>query len=124
MAVFTLTSSSTHSLTEMAGSMTASMSSWFDSGSASASASSSKTAEDSNVDVSIKIRAFGIGLNMNGSDTFVARNMDDYFNAMRFAFKSMQNDEVFCHNSGTYCIRRFCVTPRTYYRLDWCKVSR
>ena len=107
MAVFTLTSSSTHSLTEMAGSMTASMGSWFESGSVSASASSSKTATDSNVDVSIKIRAFGMGLNMNGSDSFFARNMDDYFKSMRFAFRSMQNDEVVCHNSGTQCNRLF-----------------
>ena len=107
MAIFTLTSTSTHSLTEMAGSMTASMSSWFGSASVSGSVSSSKKAEDSNVEVSIKIRAFGMGLNMNGSDTFVARNMEDYFKAMNFAFKSMQNDEVVCHNSGTQCNRLF-----------------
>ena len=101
MAVFTLTSSSSKALKEMAGSVSASFSSWWGpSGKFSASASTSKATTSSNVDISIKIRAFGMGLNMNGSDTFVARNMEDYFNAMKFAFKSMQNDEVLfliCH---------------------------
>ena len=95
VAIFTLKSTSTNALSEMAGSVTASFGGWWGgSGSASSSASSSTATTSSSVDVSINIRAFGMGLNLNGSDSFVARNMDDYFSAMKFAFKSMQNDEV------------------------------
>ena len=95
VAIFTLKSSSTNALSETAASVTASFGGWWGgSGSASSSASSSTTTTSSSVEVSINIRAFGMGLNLNGSDSFVARNMDDYFSAMKFAFKSMQNDEV------------------------------
>ena len=42
----------------------------------------------------ITIKGFGLGLNGEGADTLVARTLDDYDAAVKFAFKSMQNDNV------------------------------
>lgn len=63
-----------------------------DSGSASVSSNSTKTSSDSKTKISIK--AFGIGLNSEGADTLAARSLEDYDKAIKFAFKSMQNDNV------------------------------
>ena len=61
-------------------------------GSASASSNSTRTSSDSKTKISIK--AFGIGLNSEGADTLAARSLEDYDKAIKFAFKSMQNDNV------------------------------
>jgi len=61
-------------------------------GSMSMSSNSTKTSSDSKTKISIK--AFGIGLNSEGADTLAARSLEDYDKAIKFAFKSMQNDDV------------------------------
>ena len=59
---------------------------------ASFAASSKTTSSDSQTKITIK--AFGLGLNGDGADTLVARSLEDYDAAVKFAFKSMQNDNV------------------------------
>ena len=59
---------------------------------ASFAASSKTTSSDSQTKITIK--AFGLGLNGDGADTLVARSIEDYDAALKFAFKSMQNDGV------------------------------
>ena len=59
---------------------------------ASFAMSSKTTSSDSQTKITIK--AFGLGLNGDGADTLVARTLDDYDAALKFAFKSMQNDNV------------------------------
>ena len=59
---------------------------------ASFAASSKTTSSDSQTKITIK--AFGPSLNGYGADTLVARTLEDYDAAVKFAFKSMQNDGV------------------------------
>ena len=59
---------------------------------ASFKASSKTTSSDSQTKITIK--AFGLGLNGDGADTLVARSIEDYDAALKFAFKSMQTDGV------------------------------
>ena len=59
---------------------------------ASFAASSKTTSSDSQTKITIK--AFGLGLNGDGADTLVARSLEDYDAALKFAFKSMQTDGV------------------------------
>jgi len=56
--------------------------------------SSDSTSVSSDTETKITIKAFGIGLNQDGSDTLVARNLEDYDAAVKYAFKSMMNDNV------------------------------
>ena len=61
-------------------------------GGASASLRSNSTSSDSRTKITIK--GFGLGLNLAGADSLVAHNLEDYNKAVKFAFKSMQNDDV------------------------------
>ena len=57
--------------------------------------STSKSASDSSdVETTISLKAFGIGLNLEGADTLIARNLEEYDAAIKFAFRSMQTDGV------------------------------
>ena len=89
--MFTLESSSETALKEASGSLKVSIGS-FGGGGGSFSHKSEST--NSKVSTIIQIKAFGLGLNLEGSDTLVARDINDYFKAIEFAFKSMQQPEV------------------------------
>ena len=97
-AVFSLTSESDKELSESALALSMSLKGWgagmgaggsLDLGHKSNSKKSSVKTE-----TTILIRAYGLGLNSNGSDTLVAKNIEDYHNVIAFAFRSMHNDEV------------------------------
>ena len=85
------TSSSLETSKEMAGELTAKVVGT-GGGGASASLRSNSTNSDSRTKITIK--GFGLGLNLEGADSLVAHNLEDYNKAVKFAFKSMQNDDV------------------------------
>jgi hypothetical protein len=90
-AIFKIDSSTEETAKSLAGSIGAGIS-----GVASVDVGfkTNSTSFQKNEKIEIKIKAFGLGLNMEGADTMVARNQDDYMKAMNFAFKSMQNQNV------------------------------
>ena len=90
-AVFTLESSTTTEASEFAASLKIKV---FGRGGGGGSFSGQSNSFSSESKLSIHIKAFGLGLNMDGADTLVARSLEDYDNAIKFAFKSMQNDDV------------------------------
>jgi len=94
VAIFTLKASSEKSLTESAASLSASLNYFGLSAGVSASAHHSSESTSSKTETSISIRAYGLGLHMDGAETLVARDIDDYFKAVNYAFKSMQNQDV------------------------------
>ena len=59
-----------------------------------ARSTSKSTSDSSDVETKISIKAFGIGLNLEGADTLIARNLEEYDAAIKFAFRSMQTDGV------------------------------
>jgi len=79
-AVFEYSSSSATLAKEMAAELTG------------ASASSNSTGSDSKKKITIK--GFGLGLNTKGSDTLVAKTLDEYHAAVKYAFRSMQDPSV------------------------------
>ena len=89
-AVFEFSSSSQTTAREMAADFSLKARGY--SAKASFAASSKTTSSDSQTKITIK--AFGLGLNGDGADTLVARTLEDYDAAVKFAFKSMQNDGV------------------------------
>ena len=99
-AVFAFSSSSTTTSASMAAKLTASTGGggqWWNpspSGSVESKSEYSSTSSSSDELTRIKIKGFGLGLNADGADSLVATNIEDYHKAMKFAFKSMQNDEV------------------------------
>ena len=97
-AVFAFSSSSTTTSASMAAELTASTGGggWWNpaSGSVESKAEYSSTSSSSDMLTRIKIKGFGLGLNDEGADTLVATNLKEFYKAMKFAFKSMQNDDV------------------------------
>jgi len=61
---------------------------------ATGSSSHKTSQESSDTKTTIKIKGFGLGLNMDGADTLVAKDLEDYDAAVKYAFRSMQNDDV------------------------------
>jgi len=45
-------------------------------------------------EMTIRIQAFGLGLNLAGAQSLTPRSLEEYDEAMRFAFESMQSQEV------------------------------
>ena len=107
--MFTLESSSETALKEASGSLKVKIGK-FGSGGGSFSHSSEST--DSKVSTIIQIKAFGLGLNLEGSDSLVARDINDYFKAIEFAFKSMQQPEV------TICFVLFIADTKFYIMVS------
>jgi len=89
-AVFEFESSSEQASKDLAASVD--ISNFKYSGSTSTSSKTSK--ESSDTKTTIKIKGFGLGLNMDGADTLVAKDLEGYDAAVKYAFKSMQNDDV------------------------------
>lgn len=59
---------------------------WYQGAKGKDSSESMKTESNS---LSIDIVGFGLGLSYEGSETFVARSIEEYLNVMKFAFRSM-----------------------------------
>jgi len=90
-AVFEFESTSSKTSKEMAASVK--VSGWAVA-SAEVSSSSKTSKESSDTKTTIKIKGFGLGLNLDGADTLIAKDLEGYHAAVNFAFKSMQNDGV------------------------------
>jgi len=90
-AVFELSSNSATTSKDLAASLKISV---FGRGGGGGSFSLKSTSFTKDTNMKIHIKAFGLGLNMDGADTLVARSLADYDQAIKFAFKSMQNEDV------------------------------
>ena len=96
-AVFAFSSTSETTSSKMAAQLTASSGGGFFGGSdfsVSAGADSLSDTRSTDTSMNIKIRGFGLGLNDAGAETLVATTLEDYHDALAFAFRSMQSDEV------------------------------
>lgn len=64
---------------------------WFDKSSKITISAAVNKQEETSLDISIL--AFGMGLHQGGSETLIASNFEEYFNAMKFAFTTMTRTE-------------------------------
>jgi len=64
-------------------------------------ASNSNTRNESN-SLQIIIKGYGLGLHADGSETFVAQNLEDYQRVMKFAFRTMTVNEDAHHIGMVY----------------------
>jgi len=94
-AVFEFSSLSKLTSSNMAASVKAQIHGFFgDSASFEADVNTKSESTSTDSKTKITIKGYGLGLNQEGADTLVARTMDDYDAAIKYAFKSMQNDGV------------------------------
>ena len=89
-AVFEFESSSESASSDLAASLD--ITGFASSGGGSTSFKTTK--ESSDTKTTIKIKGYGLGLNMDGADTLVAKDLEGYNAAVDYAFRSMQNDNV------------------------------
>ena len=87
-AFFIFTSTNTERSTEYSRKVQVSSWWWKNSSGGSSSASSTKFNSESK-SMRIVIKGFGLGLSMDGSETFVAQTLEDYQRVMDFAFHTM-----------------------------------
>ena len=89
-AVFEFESSSESASSDLAASLD--ITGFASSGGGSTSFKTTK--ESSDTKTTIKIKGYGLGLNMDGADTLVAKDLEGYNAAVDYAFRSMQNEDV------------------------------
>lgn len=53
-----------------------------------------QTSTSTETSVKIYLKAFGLGLNKDGDESLVSMNLEDFIAAAKYAFHSMQNDDV------------------------------